>query len=265
MGDKLSRFERHIDVPELGLEGQKKIMAARVLIVGMGGLGCPAALYLAAGGIGCLGMVDDDTVSVSNLQRQVLYGDSDIGAAKVDAARQRLAAYAPHCTLETHNTRLAPTNAETLIQPYDLVLDCTDNFTARYLVNEWCYRLRKPLVSASVYHHEGQISTFRGWEDDRPCYQCLYPKSDKLDVVPHCTEDGIMGPVTGIFGTMQAAAAINELTGMGDTLAGWMFMFGTLTFDAQKLRLFKRTDCEICGSMKNMSGSYGNNAPRCEI
>lgn len=265
MGSRLERFERHIDIPEVGLEGQKKLIAGSVIIIGMGGLGCPAALYLAAGGVGRLGFMDDDTVSLSNLQRQVLYDDNDLGVSKVTAARRKLAAHAPECVLEEQNARLTPENAAAVISHYDLVLDCTDNFNTRYLVNEFCVRLKKPLVSASVYHHEGQISTFRGWEADKPCYQCLYPKSEKLALAPQCTEDGILGPVTGIFGAMQAAAAMNELMSIGDSLAGWMLMFSAFTYDTQKVRLQKRLTCDTCNSMKNAADDYVNDAAKCEI
>ncbi|HYD18365.1 MAG TPA: HesA/MoeB/ThiF family protein [Patescibacteria group bacterium] len=265
MAGNLQRFERHIDIPEVGLEGQKKLLAAGVLIVGMGGLGCPAALYLAAGGVGRIGFIDADTVSLSNLQRQVLYDDTDIGASKVAAAKRKLALHAPGCVLEDHDARLVPQNAEALISNYDLVLDCSDNFETRYLVNEFCVRLQKPLVSASVYHHEGQISTFRGWEKDKPCYQCLYPKSEKLALAPQCTEDGILGPVTGIFGSLQAAAAMNELMGIGDGLAGWMLMFSTYTFESQRVRLQKRASCESCSAMKNQKDTYVNGGPNCAI
>lgn len=265
MGSKLQRFERHIDIPEIGLDGQKKLLSGSVLIIGMGGLGCPAALYLAAGGVGRIGFMDDDTVSLSNLQRQVLYDDHDVGVSKVTAAKRKLAAHAPDCVLEEQEARLTAENAGAVISRYDLVLDCSDNFNTRYLVNEFCVRLKKPLVSASVYHHEGQISTFRGWEADKPCYQCLYPKSEKLALAPQCTEDGILGPVTGIFGTMQAAAAMNELMGIGDSLAGWMLMFSAFTYDSQKVRLQKRPTCETCGSMKNSDYSYVKNKPNCEI
>ncbi|MDF3025286.1 MAG: molybdopterin-synthase adenylyltransferase MoeB [Alphaproteobacteria bacterium] len=263
MGSKLQRFERHIDIPEVGLEGQKKLLSGSVLIIGMGGLGCPAALYLAAGGVGRIGFMDDDTVSLSNLQRQVLYDDHDVGVSKVTAAKRKLAAHAPDCVLEEQDARLSPENAAAVITRYDLVLDCSDNFNTRYLVNEFCVRLKKPLVSASVYHHEGQISTFRGWEADKPCYQCLYPKSEKLALAPQCTEDGILGPVTGIFGSMQAAVAMNELMGIGESLAGWMMMFSALTYDSQKVRLKKRASCETCCAMKAPIEDYVNNGANC--
>ena len=265
MGMKLQRFERHIDIPEVGLEGQKKLMTSSTLIIGMGGLGCPAALYLAAGGVGRIGFMDDDTVSLSNLQRQILYDDNDVGISKVAAAKRKLAAHAPDCVLEEQDARLTPENAAAVIARYDLVLDCSDNFNTRYLVNEFCVRLKKPRVSASVYHHEGQISTFRGWEADKPCYQCLYAKSEKLALAPQCTEDGILGPVTGIFGAMQAATAMNELMGIGDSLAGWMLMFSAFTYDSQKVRLHKRTNCETCSTMKTSSDDYVNNVLNCGI
>lgn len=250
------RYERHIDVPEIGIDGQKKLAAASVLIAGMGGLGCPAALYLAAAGIGRIGLCDADTVSLSNLQRQVLYDEADIARAKVSAAAEKLHRKASHCVIEEHPFFIMPDNASPTIAAYDIVLDCTDNFDTRYLLNMACHAARRPLVSASVYHHDGQISVFRAFDDPAlPCYQCLYPKSDQLVLAPQCKEGGILGPVTGILGTMQAAAVINELLHIGDSLAGWMLSLSTLDFSPQKIRLTPRPDCEICSSQNNMSNN----------
>jgi adenylyltransferase/sulfurtransferase len=245
----LQRYERHIDVPEIGVEGQKKLAAARVLIVGMGGLGCPAALYLAAAGIGTIGLADADTVSLSNLQRQVLYDEADIGTAKTAAAAAALRRKASACDIRTYPFFLTPENAGEIIAQHDIVLDCTDNFDTRYLLNACCHAAKKPLVSASVYHHDGQISVFRAFDGGAlPCYQCLYPKSDQLTLAPQCKEGGILGPVTGILGTLQAVATINEILGIGESLAGWLLSFSSLDFAAQKIRLSRRDDCNICSN-----------------
>ncbi len=247
--DFIQRYERHIDVPEIGIEGQKKLAAARVLIVGLGGLGCPAALYLAAAGIGTLGLVDADTVSLSNLQRQVLYREADIGQPKSRAAAAQLKERVSACDIVEYPFFLTGDNAADIIGTYDIVLDCTDNFDTRYLLNATCHAAQKPLVSASVYHHDGQIAVFRAFEGGGlPCYQCLYPKSDQLALAPQCKDGGILGPVTGIFGTLQAAATINEILRIGEPLAGWLLSLSTLDFAAQKIRLSPRPDCEICSN-----------------
>lgn len=250
----MHRYERHIDVPEIGVEGQKKLLGSAVLVVGLGGLGCPAALYLAAGGVGRIGLADADTVSLSNLQRQILFAEEDVGQLKTKVAARELQKRASGCRIEEHAIFITPENSAQILSGYDLVLDCTDNFDTRYLLNAQCYAARKPLVSASVYHHDGQISVFRGYEPERPCYQCLYPKSEQLTLAPQCKESGIVGPVAGIFGCMQAAAAINEVVGAGETLAGWMLMFSSLTFSTQKVRLAKRADCEVCSSNMEKKG-----------
>lgn len=252
------RYERHIDIPEIGIEGQKKLSKAAVLIVGLGGLGCPAALYLAAAGIGHIGLADADTVSLSNLQRQVLYDEADIGRAKTAVAAEKLRHKTSQCDIVEHAFFLNADNAQAIIAKYDVVLDCTDNFDTRYLLNYVCHTEKKPLVSASVYHHDGQIAVFRAFDGvDLPCYQCLYPKSDQLTLAPQCKEGGILGPVTGIFGTMQAAAAINTLLGIADNLAGSLLSFSTLDFTAHKIRLSRRMDCEICSK----SAMENKNAP----
>lgn len=246
MGSRLERFERHIDIPEVGLEGQKKLIAGSVIIIGMGGLGCPAALYLAAGGVGRLGFMDDDTVSLSNLQRQVLYDDNDLGVSKVTAARRKLAAHAPECVLEEQNARLTPENAAAVISHYDLVLDCTDNFNTRYLVNEFCVRLKKPLVSASVYHHEGQISTFRGWEADKPCYRCLVGDDPDRPAVS-CADQGVLGALTGVLGSLAAMEVVRAITGFGSETTGKLLLVDALAFRFRTIAVPKDPACR-CGA-----------------
>lgn len=242
----LSRYERHIDVPEIGVNGQKRLLESSVLIVGVGGLGCPAALYLHAAGIGKIGLVDADTVSTSNLQRQILFTDEDTGKPKVDIAKKALSKNNTYCQINTYPFFLTDDNAQETIRDYDVVLDCTDNFKTRYTINHWCIKEKKPLISASIYHYDGQISTFRGYQPDAPCYQCLYKKTDENWIIPQCTEGGVVGPLAGIMGTMQATATLNELLGTGDSLSGWMLLVNALTFETQKVRLFKGSDCEAC-------------------
>jgi molybdopterin/thiamine biosynthesis adenylyltransferase len=264
----LHRYERQIDVPEIGLEGQKKLLKSSILIVGLGGLGCPAALYLAAAGVGRLGLADADTASLSNLQRQILYDEADVGQLKTHTAAAKLKRNSSACDIREYPFFLTAENAGDIISSYDIVLDCTDNFDTRYLLNYFCFTKKKPLVSASVYHHDGQISVFRAFDGKQnPCYQCLYPKSEKLTLAPQCKEGGILSPVAGIFGCLQAAAAINELLGIGETLSGWMLMFSSLTFEPQKIRLQKRADCEICaaGNMETNGGFQPREDSSCGI
>ncbi len=243
----ISRFERHIDVPEIGLRGQEKLLNSSVLIVGAGGLGSPAALYLAAAGVGTIGIVDDDVVSLSNLQRQVLFSEADVGAMKVDAAKKNLSAISSIAKIVAYPERVDENNYERIISGYDIVLDCTDNFQARYLLNRACHTLRKPLVSASLYHHDGQISVFKSFEGaGHPCYECLYSRTLNQEIIPTCTQAGVVGPVAGVLGTMQASVAINELVGIGETLSGWMFLFSAMGFMAQKVKISKKQDCSCC-------------------
>jgi adenylyltransferase/sulfurtransferase len=245
----MQRYERHIDIPEIGLKGQERLLQSSVLVVGLGGLGCPAALYLATSGIGRIGLADADTVSLSNLQRQVLYCEKDIAAPKVEVAAGQLKAHASSCAIAQYPFFLTDANVAEVVSSYDIVLDCTDNFDTRYLLNATCYAVRKPLVSASVYHHDGQISVFRAYDGtSHPCYQCLYPKSEQLTLAPQCKEGGILAPVAGVLGCMQAAAAINEILGIGESLSGWMLMFSSLSFEPYKMRLQKRIDCEVCSN-----------------
>jgi molybdopterin/thiamine biosynthesis adenylyltransferase len=242
-----SRYEQHAEVPEIGPAGQDKLFNSSVLIVGLGGLGCPAAQYLAAAGLGRIGLVDQDTVSLSNLQRQILYGEKDIDKLKADAAFARLQDISSFCEFQKYPFFLTAENAVETIEGYDIILDCTDNFDSRYLLNYISFVQKKPLVSASIYHHDGQISVFKAFKGEaHPCYQCLYPRTDKLKNLPNCKEGGIVGPVAGILGTMQAVVTINELLNIGETLSGWLVLFNSLSFEMQKIRITKRPDCEIC-------------------
>ena len=250
MGDNANRFERHWDVPEIGVAGQKRLLKSSVLIVGMGGLGCPAALYLAAAGIGRVGLADGDEISLSNLQRQVLYDESDVGKPKTAAAAAKLRRMTSVCKIEEHPGFITEENAEKLVSSYDVILDCTDNFDTRYLLNFFAYAAGKPLVSASLHQHDGQLSVFRPFAEGRPCYQCLYPQKDRINLAPSCKEAGVVGPVAGILGTMQAAAALYELVGLGHGLDGQMVIFSGLGFNMKNIYFAKNSDCRVCGTKK---------------
>jgi adenylyltransferase/sulfurtransferase len=241
-----NRYARHLVLPDFGEEGQQKLKRGSVLIVGAGGLGSPAALYLAAAGVGKIGLVDFDSVDATNLQRQILYGESSVGKQKLDAARERLHDLNPHVAIETFNAPLSSKNARELFEPYDLILDGTDNFATRYLVNDACVILRKPNVYGSIFRFDGQLSVFDASRG--PCYRCLYPDPPPPHLVPNCAEGGVLGVLPGIVGTMQAAEAIKLLTGLGTPLIGKMLLVDALTMSMRQIRLAKNPQCKVCGS-----------------
>jgi sulfur-carrier protein adenylyltransferase/sulfurtransferase len=243
--DERNRYSRHLLLPQIGEEGQEKLKRASALIVGVGGLGSPAAMYLAASGIGRLGLVDFDTVDESNLQRQILYGESVIGERKLDAAWKRLRDLNRHLRIETFNDRLSSRNALPLMEPYDIVLDGTDNFATRYLVNDACVMQRKPNVYGSIYRFEGQVSVFDSTRG--PCYRCLYPDPPPANLVPNCAEGGVLGVLPGIIGTLQAAEAVKLITGAGEPLIGRLLMFDALAATFRNVRIPKNPQCKICG------------------
>jgi adenylyltransferase/sulfurtransferase len=240
---ELERYARHIVLREVGGPGQAKLKAARVLVVGAGGLGTPVLLYLAAAGVGALGVVDDDKVSLSNLQRQVIFSTSDIGAAKAERAGEAIARLNPHVQVETHNVRLTAANALDLISGYDIVADGSDNFTTRYLVADACYFAKKPLVTAAVGTFDGSLTTLRPFEtraDGRrnPTYRCLFPEAPPPGTVPACAEAGILGALPGVLGSLMALEVIREIVGFGEGLVGRLLMvdarsmrFETLSYD----------------------------------
>jgi len=241
--DKL-RYSRHLSLPEIGREGQERLKASRVLVVGAGGLGCPAALYLAAAGIGTIGIIDPDCIELSNLQRQVLYRDSELGLSKVEVASARLKENNPNVTVETYRTALSPENAFEIIQRYDLVLDATDNFTARYLVNDACFFLRRPNVFASVSKFEGRLSVL--CLPDGPCYRCLFPETPQ-DKILNCAEEGILGAVPGVMGTLQALKALKLILGLEDS-GHRLSIFNFLNIELKNIVLPKNTQCPLCGA-----------------
>ncbi|MBI1417743.1 MAG: molybdopterin-synthase adenylyltransferase MoeB [Limimaricola sp.] len=244
---ELERYARHIMLREVGGPGQARLKGARVLVVGAGGLGSPALLYLAGAGVGTIGVIDDDTVDASNLQRQVIHGEDRLGLPKVQSAVQALAALNRHVTLRPYNRRLTDEIAADLIDDYDLVLDGSDNFATRYLLNAACAKAGKPLVAAAITQWEGQISVYDP-AHGTPCYQCVFPEAPAAGLVPTCAEAGVIGPLPGVLGAMMALEAIKVITGAGETLAGRLLIYDALDADTRVMRLKRRPDCPICGA-----------------
>jgi len=244
--EEIRRYSRHLLLPEVGVEGQRKLKDARVLCVGAGGLGSPVSMYLAAAGVGTLGLVDFDLVDVTNLQRQVLYTSTDAGQSKLIAARARLSAMNPAIRIEIHPFTLSSENALDLLRGYDIVVDGTDNFQARYLINDACVLLGLPNVSGSVLRFEGQASVYatpRG-----PCYRCLHPEPPPPGLVPNCGEAGVLGVLPGIIGTIQAAETVKIITGIGETLVGRLLILDALRMRFREVRIAKDPDCPVCGT-----------------
>lgn len=239
------RYSRHLVLREIGVAGQEKLKAARVLVIGAGGLGSPAALYLAASGVGTLGVIDFDTVDVSNLQRQVIYDTASVGTPKVAAARERLLALNPHIDLVAHQVELRADNVLQLFAPYDVVLDGTDRFGTRYLTNDACVILRKPLASAAIHRFEGQAMTYV--PDRGPCYRCLFPAPPADGLVPNCAEAGVLGVLPGVMGTIQATEAIKLIVGAGEPLIGRLLTYDALAMRFDEFRFKRRADCAVCG------------------
>jgi len=248
--EELSRYDRHIIIPEFGFEGQKKLKAAKVLVIGSGGLGSPLLLYLAAAGAGTIGIVDFDVVDDSNLQRQVLFGVEDIGEPKAEAARQRLEKLNPHIHIKTYNTQLTSKNALDLFKDYDVIVDGTDNFPTRYLVNDACVLLGKPNVYASIFQFEGQVSVFN-YKDENgelgPNYRDLYPTPPPPGLVPSCAEGGVLGVLPGIIGSVQALETIKVITGIGENLSGRFFIFDALKFESRIFKIRRDPDNPLNG------------------
>ena len=244
--DELHRYSRHLILPDVALEGQKRIKAARVLLIGAGGLGSPAALYLAAAGVGTLGLVDFDVVDVTNLQRQVLHGTSAVGQPKLDSARDRIADLNPNVRVETHETRLTSANALDILREYDVIVDGTDNFATRYLTNDACVLLGKPNVYGSIFRFEGQASIFA--TPDGPCYRCLFPNPPPPGLVPSCAEGGVLGVLPGIVGTIQATEALKLILGIGDALVGRLLLIDAMGMRFHTVRVPRDPNCPACGT-----------------
>ncbi|HEY3203277.1 MAG TPA: molybdopterin-synthase adenylyltransferase MoeB [Thermoanaerobaculia bacterium] len=243
--DEIRRYSRHLIMPEVGLDGQKKLKAARVLAIGTGGLGSPLALYLAAAGVGTIGLVDFDTVDDSNLQRQILFGTGDVGRSKLSAAAARLQDLNPHVRIVTHEERLTSENALAIFRDFDIVADGTDNFPTRYLVNDACVLTGKPNVYASIFRFEGQASIF--WAQKGPCYRCLYAEPPPPGLVPSCAEGGVLGILPGLLGVIQATETIKLILGTGEPLIGRLLLVDALSMRFRELKLRKNPECVLCG------------------
>jgi sulfur-carrier protein adenylyltransferase/sulfurtransferase len=244
--DDLSRYSRHLILPEVGMEGQRRLKAARVLCVGTGGLGSPLALYLTAAGIGTLGLVDFDVVDSSNLQRQIIHSTKDIGRKKIDSAEEKLSALNPAINIVKHETMLSSANALDILKDYDIVADGTDNFPTRYLVNDACVLLGIPNVYGSIFRFEGQASVFA--TEAGPCYRCLYPEPPPPGLVPSCAEGGVLGILPGLVGVIQATEVIKLILGKGDSLVGRLLLVDALNMRFRELKLRKNPDCPVCGT-----------------
>ncbi len=242
---EVARYSRHLIMPEVGMEGQLKLKAASVLCIGAGGLGSPVALYLAAAGVGRIGIVDFDVVDYSNLQRQIIHGTPDVGRPKLDSARDRLEAINPEITVVTHDVALSSANALELLSGYDIIVDGTDNFPTRYLVNDACVILGKPNVYGSIFRFEGQVSVFA--TKDGPCYRCLYPEPPPPGLVPSCAEGGVLGILPGVIGTIQATEAVKLIIGAGEPLIDRFMIYDALRMRFRELKLKRDPECPVCG------------------
>jgi len=243
--EELTRYARHVILPDVGMDGQRRLKGARVLCVGAGGLGSPAAMYLAAAGIGTLGIVDDDAVDASNLQRQILHDSAGLGRPKVESARDRLKAINPNVSVEMHHVRLTSENALDILDRYDVVLDGADNFPTRYLVNDACVLLGKPNAFGAIFRFEGQASVFA--TKSGPCYRCIYPEPPPPGLVPSCAEAGVFGVLPGIVGTIQATETIKLVLGVGETLAGRLLVYDAMRMAFRELKVPKDPECPVCG------------------
>jgi sulfur-carrier protein adenylyltransferase/sulfurtransferase len=250
--DEVRRYSRHLIIPDVGMTGQKRLKNARVLCVGAGGLGSPALLYLAAAGVGTLGVVDFDVVDESNLQRQIIHGQSDIGRPKAESARDSIKEINPYVEVIVHETQLDSDNALEIFAQYDLIVDGTDNFATRYLVNDACVLLGKPYVWGSIYRFDGQASVF--WAEHGPCYRCLYPEPPPPGMVPSCAEGGVLGVLCASIGSIQVNEAIKLIVGIGDPLAGRLMIYDALEMSYRTVRVRKDPECPICGKNPTITG-----------
>lgn len=243
--DQIRRYSRHIILPQVGGKGQRKLLQSKVIIIGAGGLGSPAALYLAAAGVGTLGLVDDDVVDLSNLQRQIIHFTSDLKSPKTDSAAQKLKNLNPDVNVIQHSFRLDSGNILDVLQPYDVVLDATDNFPTRFLINDACVMAKKPLVHAGIFRFEGQCFTIKPGEG--PCYRCIFPEPPPAGLVPSCQEAGILGCVAGVLGTIQATEAVKVILAIGEPLVGKLLTFDALEMSFRRISIPRDKDCAVCG------------------
>ena len=248
--EQFHRYARHLILDEVGDEGQEKLLTSKVLVVGAGGLGAPLLMYLAAAGVGTLGIVDDDEVDLTNLQRQIVHVMDTVGQKKTESAKATLASLNPGINVVTHDVRIREENAEEIIAGYDLVADGSDNFETRYLLNDHCYRIGIPLVAAAMLRFEGQLFAFRR-NDDAPtaCYRCIFPEAPPPDMVPRCEEAGILGALAGVMGSLQTTEVLKELLGLGESLAGRMLIYDALATDFHTIKLLHDPNCALCGDV----------------
>ncbi len=246
--EQIERYSRHIILPEVGAEGQSKLLESKVFMIGAGGLGSPVAYYLAAAGVGTIGIADADVVDASNLQRQIIHNTKRIGVPKVESAKQTMQELNPDVKVNVYNYFVTEENIREIVREYDLIIDGCDNFPTRFLVNDACYFEKKPLISGAMFRFEGQVATYKPHEDkEGPCYRCLYPEPPPAGLVPSCSEAGILGALAGAVGTIQAVEAVKELLGIGDSLSGKLMTFDALRMEWKKLKLRKDPQCPLCG------------------
>jgi adenylyltransferase/sulfurtransferase len=249
--EEIQRYSRHLIMPEVGMSGQKKLKQASVLLIGAGGLGSPLAMYLAAAGVGRIGLVDYDVVDYSNLQRQIIHGTKDVGRPKLESARARILDINPHVQVDTYGVPLTSANALELFAPYDIIIDGTDNFPTRYLTNDACVLLGKPNVYGSIFRFEGQASVF--YAEEGPCYRCLFPEPPPPGLVPSCAEGGVLGVLPGTIGAIQATEAIKLILGIGDSLIGRLLLYDALSMTIDEVRLRKNPACPVCGDNRTIT------------
>jgi len=269
--EQVHRYARHILLPEVGGAGQARLLASRVLIIGAGGLGSPVLLYLAAAGVGTIGVIDDDVVDLSNLQRQVVHATGSVGVAKVDSAAAAIDGINPGVTLIRHATRLTADNAMELISGYDLVADGSDNFPTRFLVNDACYFARKPLVSAAILRFDGQLATFKAFDVDEdgghgPCYRCLFREPPPPGQIPTCAEAGVLGAFCGVLGSLQATEVVKELLGIGRSMSGSLLICDALGTDFRRIAVHSDPGCPLCGESPTITdlSTHTTTAPACD-
>lgn len=243
--DEVRRYSRHLIIPDVAMSGQQRLMSAKVLCVGAGGLGSPALMYLAAAGVGAIGIVEFDTVDESNLQRQIIHGQSDIGKSKAQSAKEKISEINPFVNVITHEVRLDNSNVKEIFSQYDIIVDGTDNFATRYLVNDACVLLKKPYVWGSIYRFDGQASVF--WAEYGPCYRCLYPEPPPPGMVPSCAEGGVLGVLCATIGSIQTTEAIKVITGVGEPMIGSLIIYDALEMSFRKIKVRKDPNCPLCG------------------
>lgn len=256
--EQIERYSRHMILPQIGGKGQRKLLASKALVIGAGGLGSPAAYYLAAAGVGTLGLVDSDTVDYSNLQRQILHSTADVGVAKTASAARKLTGLNPDCRVIQHPVRVNSSNLMDLIESYDAIIDGTDNFPTRFLINDACVMAKKPLIHAGVYRFEGQAMTIIPGES--PCYRCVFPEAPPPGLIPSCREAGILGCVAGVMGTIQATETIKVLLGIGEPLTGTLLIFDALEMRFRRVAIPHDRDCAICGDHPTITRLLDSNA-----